>query len=440
MAASSVIYKTIDQQPVWAGGGHGVWLEDRDGARYLDTCGGVGVSSLGHRHPRIVEAVERAAHDLAWAHAGAFTTPAAEELAALLAGRSGGLTHAQFLSGGSEAMELALKIAYQYHAERRDPERRLVISRRQSYHGSTMAMLAISGNIQRRSVFEPLLGPAEFVSPCYAYRDRLPTESTEDYAERLAAELDATIRAVGPEKVAAFTAETVVGSTNGAVPAVPGYLRRIKEVCRRHGVLLILDEVMAGLGRTGRHFAYLEDDVTPDIAAVGKGLAAGYAPISAVLVSSQILRALGDGSGVLQNGQTHVNHPFACAVALEVQRTLDDDNLLENVRQRGEQLRAALAKRFAGNAAVGDIRGRGLFLGVEFVDPEDGHSPLNGGAKLAAAMKRTGLERGVLLYPGYGTVDGQRGNHVLLAPPFIADATEIEEMASRLGEVVDACL
>ncbi|MFJ9415169.1 MULTISPECIES: aspartate aminotransferase family protein [unclassified Streptomyces] len=440
MAASSVIYKTIDQQPAWAGGGTGVWLEDRDGKRYLDTCGGVGVSSLGHRHPRIIEAVERSAHDLAWAHAGAFTSAPAEELAALLAGWSGGLTHAQFLSGGSEAMELALKIAYQYHAERRDTDRTLVISRRQSYHGSTMAMLAISGNIQRRSVFEPLLGPAEFVSPCYEYRDRLTGESTEDYAERLAAELDAKILEVGPEKVAAFTAETVVGSTNGAVPAVPGYLSRIKEVCRCHGVLLILDEVMAGLGRTGQHFAYLDDAVTPDIVAVGKGLAAGYAPISAVLVSPQVLKALGDGSGVLQNGQTNVNHAFACAVALEVQRTIHDENLLHSVRKRGEQLRSSLAERFAGNPAVGDIRGRGLFVGVEFVDPGDGHSPLEGGGKLASAIKREGLNRGVLLYPGYGTVDGQRGNHVLLAPPFIADAEEIEEMVARLGGVIESCL
>jgi adenosylmethionine-8-amino-7-oxononanoate aminotransferase len=232
----------------------------------------------------------------------------------------------------------------------------------------------------------------------------------------------------------------VVGSTSGAVPAVPGYLRRVQEVCRRHGVLLVLDEVMAGLGRTGRHFAYLDDGVVPDLVAVGKGLAAGYAPLSAVLAAPHVIAALRDGSGVLQNGQTNVNHTFACAVALEVQRTIHDEDLLSNVRDRGEQLRGALAKRFADHPAVGDIRGRGLFVGIEFVDPEDGRSPLHGGGALVGALKRTGLERGLLLYPGSGTVDGTAGNHLLLAPPFVAGEADIEEMVRRLGDVVDACL
>ncbi|MFB6506651.1 aspartate aminotransferase family protein [Streptomyces sp. NPDC002466] len=437
---SHVIYKTLDSRPIRAAGGSGVWLEDHEGRRYLDTCGGVGVSSLGHRHPRITRAAERASRDLAWAHAGAFTSDPAEELAEMLAAWSGGLPHVQFLSGGSEAMELALKVAYQYHAERGDTGRGLVISRRQSYHGSTLAMLAISGNRQRRSVFEPLLGPAEFVSPCYEYRDRLPDESADAYAARLADELEATILRVGADNVAAFTAETVVGSTSGAVPPVPGYLSRVKEVCHRHGVLLVLDEVMAGLGRTGQHFAYLDDSVVPDIVTVGKGLAAGYAPVSAVLIGPHVHQALAAGSGVLQNGQTNVNHTLACAVALEVQRTIVDDDLLGNVRKQGEHLRRSLAERFSGNPAVGDIRGRGLFVGIEFVDPEDGHSPLDGGARLSSAMKRTGLERGVLLYPGHGTVDGETGNHLLLAPPFIAETGDIDEMVARLGEVVDACL
>lgn len=435
---SSVIYKTIGGHPVWASGGSGVWLEDDEGRRYLDACGGVAVSSLGHRHPRIIEAVERSARDLAWAHAGTFTSRPAEELAELLACWSGGLTHAQFLSSGSEAMELALKIAYQYHAERGDTGRKLVISRRQSYHGSTLATLAISGNLQRRSIFEPLLGPAEFVAPCYAYRDRLPGESTEEYAARLADGLEARIRQVGVRNVAAFTAETVVGSTNGAVPAVPGYLSRVKEVCARHGVLLVLDEVMAGLGRTGRHFAYLDDGVVPDIVAVGKGLGAGYVPISAVLVSPHIHRTLEAGSGVLQSAQTNVNHSFACAVALEVQRTIHDDDLLGNVKKRGEQLRHSLTERFSTTPVVGDIRGRGLFIGVELVDAADGRTPMSGGAQLVSALKRTGMEHGVLLYPGYGTVDGKIGNHVLLAPPFIAESSDIEEMVARLGEVIDA--
>ncbi len=437
---SSTIYKNIDQQPIWAGGGSGVWLTDRDGRSYLDTCGGVAVSSLGHCHPRVIDAISREAKNLSWAHAGSFTTPAAEELAELLTSLPGGLPKAQFLSGGSEAMEVALKIAYQYHCERGESGRTLVISRRQSYHGSTLAMLAISGNIQRRSVFEPVLGPAEFVSPCYEYRDRLDTESQQDYAQRLADELAAKIEEVGPERVAAFTAETVVGSTNGAVPAVPGYFAAIKAVCERYGVLLLLDEVMAGLGRTGHHYAYVEDGVVPDLLAVGKGLAAGYLPISALMVSEQIHATLGAGSGVLQNGQTHVNHPLACAAALEVQRTIVDEDLLTNVRARGEQLRRELAQRFADTESVGDIRGRGLFVGVEFVADRETKAPSTGGGALSAAIKREGFRQGLLLYPGYGTVDGKLGNHVLFAPPFISTEADISEMVDRFGRVVDACL
>lgn len=436
---SSVLYKNIDQQPVWVEGGSGAWLQDRDGKRYLDTCGGVAVSSLGHRHQRVIEAIERHARDLSWAHAGSFTSSPAEELADLLAGWSGGLSRVQFLSGGSEAMELALKIAYQYHCERGEAQRTVLISRRQSYHGSTLATLAISGNAQRRSIFEPMLGPAEFVSPCYEYRDRAVQESQEQYAQRLADELEATILKAGPDRVAAFTAETVVGSTNGAVPAVPGYFQKVKAVCEKYGVLLLLDEVMAGMGRTGHHYAYLEDGIVPDLVAVGKGLAAGYQPISAILISEEIHAAMGSGSGVLRNGQTHVNHPLACAVALEVQRTIVEEDLLTQVRALGVQLQDQLAKRFADTPIVGDIRGRGLFVGVELVADRGTREPLDDAAALSANLKRQGLAHGLLLYPGHGTIDGVRGNHVLFAPPFVATSSEIEEMVSRFGDVVDSC-
>jgi adenosylmethionine-8-amino-7-oxononanoate aminotransferase len=438
--ASSVLYKKIDSRPLWAvGDSHGMWLHDRDGRRYLDTCGGVAVSSLGHAHPRVVAAIERHAKDLSWAHAGSFTTTPAEELAEMLTGSSG-LARAQFLSGGSEAMELGLKIAYQYHVERGEPGRTVMISRRQSYHGSTLGTLAVSGNRQRRSIFEPLLGPARFVSPCYEYRDRRPDESQRQYVDRLVSELDDTVTGIGPGKVAAFVAETVVGSTNGAVPAAPGYLAGISEVCRRHGVLLLLDEVMAGLGRTGHPHAFLEDGVVPDLLAVGKGLAAGYQPISAILLAKHVHDALGAGSGVLQNGQTHVNHPLACAVALEVQRTVVEEDLLDNVLARGEQLRRGLTERMANNPHLGDVRGRGLFVGVEFVTDQGSRRPTAGGAALVSALKQEGLRQGLLLYPGSGTVDGDAGNHVLFAPPFIASEGDIEHMVEVFARVVEKCL
>lgn len=437
---SSVIYKNINHTPIRAVDGAGVWLVDSEGNRYLDTCGGVAVSSLGHCHPRVVKAMEREARKLSWAHAGSFTTDAAEELADLLVEAAPGMAKVQFLSGGSEVMELALKIAYQYHWEQGRTDKRIFIARRQSYHGSTLGTLAISGNRQRRSIFEPFLPPGEFVSPCYAFRDKLPGESDSAYADRLAAELDERIVALGPENVAGFVAETVVGSTNGAVPAVPGYFRKIKEVCDKHGVLLILDEVMAGMGRTGYMYAYEEDEVLPDIVAIGKGLAAGYQPISAVLTSADVHNALATGSGVLRNGQTHVNHPFACAIALEVQRTIAEEGLLANVRERGRQLRRSLTDRLADSPFVGDVRGRGLFVGVEFVADRETNAPHTGGDALVATLKREAFKRGLLIYPGSGTVDGVVGNHVLFAPPFIATESDIEQMVDRFADVVAACL
>lgn len=435
---SKVIYKNLNTSPILAVGGAGVWLEDATGKRYLDTCGGVAVSSLGHGHPRIAAAFEREAKKLAWAHAGSFTTAAAEELAERLVAASGGLARAQFLSGGSEVMELAMKIAYQYQCERGLPDKSVFISRRQSYHGSTLGTLSISGNPQRQSVFGRLFAPAEFVSPCYAYRDQRPDESEEQYATRLADELDAKIRSLGSENVAAFFAETVVGSTNGAVPAVPGYFRKIKAVCERHDVLLILDEVMAGMGRTGQLFAYADDGIVPDMVAVGKGLAAGYMPISALLISDRVHSVMAGGSGVLGNGQTHVNHPLACAIALEVQQVIVEEDLLAQVRQRGEQLRAWLRESLADLDIVGDVRGRGLFVGVEFVESRATKAPFKGGGAYAAALKREALQRGLLIYPGSGTVQGTQGNHVLFAPPFITSEAELGQMVERFNAVVRA--
>lgn len=435
---SKVIYKNLNTAPILAVGGAGVWLEDATGKRYLDTCGGVAVSSLGHGHPRIAAAFEREAKKLAWAHAGSFTTAAAEELAERLVAASGGLARAQFLSGGSEVMELAMKIAYQYQCERGLPDKSLFISRRQSYHGSTLGTLSISGNPQRQSVFGRLFAPAEFVSPCYAYRDQRPDESEEQYATRLADELDAKIRSLGSQNVAAFFAETVVGSTNGAVPAVPGYFRKIKAVCERHDVLLILDEVMAGMGRTGQLFAYADDGIVPDMVAVGKGLAAGYMPISALLISDQVHSVMAHGSGVLGNGQTHVNHPLACAIALEVQQVIVEEDLLAQVRQRGEQLRSWLKESLADLDIVGDVRGRGLFVGVEFVESRATKAPFKGGGAYAAALKQEALKRGLLIYPGSGTVQGTQGNHVLFAPPFITSEAELGQMVERFNAVVRA--
>jgi adenosylmethionine-8-amino-7-oxononanoate aminotransferase len=438
-AISSIIYKTLKSSPIPVVGGEGVWLHGANGERILDSCGGVAVSTLGHRHPRMRAVMAREADRVTWAHAGSFTCAAAEELGTFLTERSRGLTRCQFLSGGSEAMELSLKVAYQYHWERGEPDRQIFIARRQSYHGSTLGMLAVSGNRDRRSIFEPLLMKAAFVSPCYAYRGKLAGESDFAYAKRLALELDSTIAELGPGRVAGFILEPVVGSTNGAVPAVPGYLEAIKAVCDRHGVLLIIDDVMSGMGRTGHLFSFHEDGIAPDIVAIGKGLAAGYQPISAMLVADHVYAALERGTGVLRNGQTHVNHPYACAVALEAQHIIEEDGLLAAVQARGIQMRASLQRRLAEFEYFGEVRGRGTFLGVEFVADRATQEPLRGGGAWVAELKRQALARGLLIYPGSGTVDGEAGNHVMFAPAFIATEEDIELMVSRFVDVVFAC-
>ncbi|MGJ8626412.1 MAG: aspartate aminotransferase family protein [Sulfitobacter sp.] len=437
---SRTIYKTLAQTPLRIREGRGVWLHPDNHAPLLDACGGVVVSSLGHSHPRMADAMARHAGTIAWAHAGSFTSDAAEDLATFLTDRAGpSLSHVQFLSGGSEAMEVAFKVAYQYHCERGEPSRRHFISRRQSYHGSTLGTLALSQNPARRGFFDPILPTAECVSACNAYRDQRPDEDIDTYVERLAQELDSLIQQLGPETVAAFVAEPVVGSTNGGVPAVTGYFKAMQAVCKRHGVLLILDDVMSGMGRTGHLYSHMEDGVTPDILAIGKGLAAGYQPISGYLVGPHIHETIRTGSGVLQNGQTHVNHPFACAIALEAQKIIEDDNLIVAVSERGGQLRAGLTALADQHPFIGDVRGRGLFMGIEFVADKYSKTPLPNGARHAAALKAAGFDNGLLLYPGSGTADGQNGCHVLFAPPFIASKADIEELLNRFALVLAQC-
>ena len=415
----------------------GISLFDQDGRQYLDASGGAAVSCLGHGHPDVIAAIKAQLDQVAYAHSSFFTTQACEDLADCLAGAApGDLDHVYFVSGGSEAIEAALKLARQYFVERGETERSQFIARRQSYHGNTLGALAIGGNAWRRQPFLPLLAPAHHVSPCYAYRDQRPGETEEQYAARLADELEQKILEIGPDRVAAFVAETVVGATAGALPPVRTYLRRIREVCDRHGVLLILDEVMSGMGRTGHLYACAEDGVAPDILAIAKGLGAGYQPIGAMLASRRIYDTLVNGSGFFQHGHTYMGHATACAAALAVQRVIERDNLLANVLARGEQLRTRLREVFADHPNVGDVRGRGLFVGVEFVRDRADKSVLDPALKTHARLKRQAMENGLMVYPMGGTVDGVRGDHVLLAPPFICTAADIDEIAARLDRTV----
>lgn len=424
-------------------GGQGIELIDSNGKRYLDASGGAAVSCLGHGHPRVIEAIQRQVQTLAYAHTSFFTTEPAEALAATLAEAApGDLNHVYFVSGGSEAVEAALKLARQYFVETGQGTRRHFIARRQSYHGNTLGALAIGGNAWRREPFLPLLVPAHHVSPCYAYRDQAAGETGTQYAQRLADELEAKILELGPDSVAAFVAETVVGATAGAVPPVADYLKRIRAVCDKYGVLLILDEVMSGMGRTGHLFACAEDGVVPDIVTIAKGLGAGYQPIGATLCTDRIYDAIVGGSGFFQHGHTYIGHATACAAALAVQRTIAEEGLLANVLARGEQLRARLREALGAHPNLGDVRGRGLFVGVEFVADRASKATLDPALKTHARLKAAAMQQGLLVYPMGGTVDGVHGDHVLLAPPFICTEADIERIVARfvaaVGEVLPA--
>ncbi len=421
--------------------GDGIEIVDRDGKRYLDASGGAAVSCLGHRHPRVIEAIKAQLDHLAYAHTGFFTSEPAEALADhLIRYAPEGIDQVYFVSGGSEAIEAALKLARQYFLEIGQPERRHFIARRQSYHGNTLGALAIGGNAWRRQQFEPLLNDVSHVSPCYAYRDRLLHESDEAYVTRLAAELEMAIVNLGGDKVIGFVAEPVVGATLGAVPSVPGYFEAIRAVCDRHGILLILDEVMCGMGRTGSLFACEQDSVRPDIITIAKGLGGGYQPIGATLVSTTIVQVIERGSGFFQHGHTYLGHPTACAAALAVQQTIVDDELVARVKQQGARLEGLLRKQFGDHPAVGDIRGRGLFWGLEFVADRTTKRPFPPERKLHASIKAEAMARGLICYPMGGTLDGRQGDHLLLAPPFIVTDAELEAIVTRLGQAIDASL
>lgn len=415
--------------------GDGVHIVGSDGKRYLDACGGAAVSCLGHSDQHVIGAIKTQLDSIPFAHTGFFTSEPAERLAdKLIEYAPEGIDRVYFVSGGSEAVESALKLARQYFLERGESSRRNVIARWQSYHGNTLGALSAGGNRWRRAQFEPLLvGAMHHIAACHAYRDRDEGESEEAYGLRVANELEAKILELGPETVAAFIAEPVVGATMGAVPAVAGYFRRIREICDTYGVLLILDEVMCGMGRTGRLFACEEDEVRPDMVAVAKGLGAGYQPIGALLVSGEIYEAIASGSGFFQHGHTYIGHPAACAAGLAVLDRVVGDDLLSNVHAMGERLDTALRDRFFEHSHVGDIRGRGLFRGLEIVRDRITKEPFEPAQKVNAMIKRAAMGEGLMCYPMGGTIDGERGDHVLLAPPFIIDETHVEEIADKLA-------
>ncbi len=438
---SHVFPRHRDHLPPTAVGGEGCYIIDQAGKRYLDGSGGAAVSCLGHGDPEVAAAIRAQLDAIAFAHTGFFTSEPAEKLADLLiANAPAGMDKVYFVSGGSEAVESAIKLARQYHLERGESGRTKIIARRQSYHGNTLGALAAGGNMWRREPFAPLLVEMSHIDPCYPYREQAEGESDEDYGLRAANLLEAEIERLGPENVIGFLAEPVVGATLGAVPAAPRYFKRIREICDEHGILLILDEVMCGMGRTGTLFACEQDGVAPDIVCIAKGLGAGYQPIGAMLCTDKIYAAIAEGSGFFQHGHTYLGHPVATAAGHAVVSAILDRDLLDAVRNQGAKLRAGLESRFGQHPHVGDIRGRGLFLGLELVQDRDSKAPFDPALGVNKAVKKAALEAGLICYPMGGTLDGKRGDHVLLAPPFIIGDSQIEELLDKLDTAFQAAV
>ena len=436
-----ILHRQIHHSLPTAVRAEGLVITDHEGREYLDASGGAAVSCLGHGHPEVVAAMKSQLDAVDYAHTSFFTTAVAEELAEQLVRTApAGIGHAYFVSGGSEAVEAALKMARQYFVEIGQPQRRHFIARRQSYHGNTLGALAVGGNEARRRQFAPLLIDVTHVSPCYEYRGREPAESARAYGERLVAELAAAIERLGGENVIAFVAETVGGATAGAITPVPGYLQGVRELCTRHGILLILDEVMCGMGRTGSLHACSAEGVVPDLLIVAKGLGGGYQPIGAVLAHERIVAAFASGSGAFQHGHTYLGHPVACAAALAVQRVIERDRLLECVQRLGLGLRERLNAAFSDHPHVGDIRGRGLFQAIELVADRATREPFDPARRLHARIKAQAMALGLMVYPMGGTIDGARGDHVLIAPPFVATETDLDRIVERLAAATGAAL
>src|SRR5471032_1720137 len=421
--------------------GDGAYLVDSEGKRYLDASGGATVSCLGHTDRAVVDAIKGQLDRLPFAHTSFFTNEPMEALADELIRRAPkAFDRVYFVSGGSEAVEAALKLARQYFVEKGEPEREHIIARRGSYHGNTLGALAVGGNAWRRKQFKPLLIDVSHVSPCFAYREKEAAETDEGYAARLARELETEILRLGGDKVIAFVAETVVGATLGAVTPVAGYFKRIREVCDKYGVLLILDEVMCGMGRCGELFTFEQEGVVPDLVCIAKGLGAGYQPIGAVIATSKVYDAIVSGSGFFQHGHTYLGHAAACAGALAVQKRLYEDGLLARVGPLGDLLERKLRETFGRHPNVGDIRGRGLFRALELVEDRASKKPFDASRKVNMRLKKAALDSGLMCYPMGGTLDGVQGDHVLFAPPFIVEEAQLDEMVTKFSAALAATL
>lgn len=433
-----VMHRSLLNTPILADRSEGVFIYDKTGKAYLDASGGAAVSSIGHGHPAVVEAITTQIQRFAYAHTSFFASEVAEELADFLAQKApGDLNNIYFVSGGSEAVEAALKMARQYFVEKGEIERQFFIARKQSYHGNTLGALAVGGNEWRRKQFAPLLMDVGRVSACYEYRDKADTETTEEYTQRLLDEIEQTIQKLDPKKVIGFIAEPVVGATAGALTATPHYFKGVRELCDRYGILFIADEVMCGMGRTGSLYAIEQEDVIPDMITIAKGLGGGYQPIGAVVVRDMIVDTIKKGSGFFQHGHTYIGHPTACAAALAVQKVIEQEQLVPYVATMGAKFGKNLTNKFDNHPFVGNVRGRGFFWAVELVQDKSTKAPFDPSLKIHATIKKHAMNLGLLVYPMGGTIDGKYGDHVLIAPPYITNEEQLNTIIDKLSQAIE---
>jgi adenosylmethionine-8-amino-7-oxononanoate aminotransferase len=430
-----VFYRNPTKYYPEADRGEGIYIIDTQGKRYIDGCGGAVVVSIGHGSHKVREAMLEQADKVAFTHGSQFTTRAAKELSARLAGMAPkGLNRVYFLSGGSEAIETSIKMARQYQVDRGRGSKYKVISRWSSYHGNTLGALALSGHTGRRKYYQPLIQHTPHIGPAYCYRcpfGRTPETCALECAE----ELEKAILYEGPDSVSAFIAEPVVGATAGAVVPRDGYFQRIREICSAYDVLLIVDEVMTGIGRTGRNFGIDHWEVAPDLLVCAKGLASGYSPLFCVIASEAVHRTIREGSGAFIHGHTYSQNPLSCAIGLAVLDTLQEEGLIQRSAEMGQVLLDAL-QGLSSHPIVGDIRGLGLFAGVEFVQDKQTKAPFAPGQKVHARITERAFAHGLIVYPGSGGADGVHGDHILLAPPFIVTREQIAEMVAILDRVI----
>lgn len=409
----------------------GSYVHDVDGKQYIDGSGGPAVYCIGHSNAEVNAAITRQLDRIAHGYRYNFTSDALEELTGIIRQRCGGtLNHMVYVTGGSEAVESCLKLALQYHAARGEMSRRRFIARERSWHGNTLGALSVSGFLERKKAFEGSLLDVSRLSPANAYRP-VAGASAETAGEACARELEDEILRLGPDKVCAFIFEPVVGAAGGCVPAPPGYARRVREICDRHGVLMISDEVMCGAGRTGTWRALEHDGVEPDIMSVAKGLAAGYLPLGAAIYSDRVADVIHGAHGAPMTGHTFTGHTACCAAGVAVQKIVTREKLVERVAAMAPALTAMLAGALEGLEAVGDIRGRGFFQAIELVADRKTRAPFPAEHKLFMKIRQRALDNGLICYPVGGNVDGINGDVVILAPPYNVTDAELAEIVDK---------